>query len=89
VGILGERVFRKTILFELLAVGNALQPDGITGITDKAEVVGINPDVKQFVQFVGQFTIETESFNEIFAAIHTLPQHFLPEFHWYLFPPIK
>ena len=84
VAVFGEGIFGKTVFFQLLPVGNALQPDGIAGIADQAEVVRVDPDMKQFVQPVRQIRVEPESLHEVLPAVDALPQHFLPEFHWCL-----
>ena len=78
VRFLVERVEREIILHELLRVRNALQPNWVAGISDEAEVIRVDADVKQRVEFFREFFVEIEPFDKIFAAVNARPQHFLP-----------
>ena len=68
VGVLGERILGEPVFVELLAVRDALEPDGIAGITDQAEVVRIDADVEQLVQPFGQFLVEPEPLHQILGS---------------------
>src|SRR5438132_953611 len=81
VRVFRQRVFGQTVIIELPSVRDALKPDWITGISDQAKIVRVDPDVKKVVQFVGKLVVETESLDEVFSAIDALTQYFLPEFH--------
>ncbi len=90
VRVFRKRIFREVVLFQLLPVRYALEPDRIAGIPYQAQIIRVDPDVEELVQPLREFLVEPEPFDEVFSAVHTLPQHSLPEFHSYLCssPPV-
>ena len=58
-----------------------MEPDGIPRVTNQTKLVRVYSNVKELVEFFSQPAIKPKSFDKILGAIHTLPQHFLPEFH--------
>ena len=77
-----KRIFRKVIFLKLLLVRNTLKPDRITGITNQAQVIRVNTNVKQSIEPFGYFWIEAESVHNVLCAVYAFTQQLLPQFHY-------
>jgi hypothetical protein len=80
-GVFGEGVFRETIILKLFCIGDTLEPYGVPGVANKAQVVGVDPNVEELVKPLSELLVEPEAIDEVSPAVYALPEQFLPEFH--------
>lgn len=58
VALLVQRIFGQTVVFKLLLIRYALEPNRIAGIPDEAKVIRVDTNVKQLVQSFCFFGLE-------------------------------